>query len=393
MATIATGVVSDNTITANQRVIDMSDYINLLEDDAAPFTRFLNRVNKQTCFSQKKEWLSDELIPRLTALAATAASADTTIGLTAGTGQYFRVGDVLRIATTGENVAVTAMATDTAGVTRSVGGVNAATAASGVDVVYVGNAALEGATIGTLKQTKLTANFNYTQIQRHPFGATNTLAASQLYGGPDMKRERKKKLLEHLIAWEHTFFWGQRDLFTGGTQPQGFAGGLTDFIVTNITSAGSNALTQTAFETFLRTGFRFGSRNKVLFCSPLIMSGLSSFPMGKLAPPNPDISKWGVHVQQYQSGAGDVVDVVNMREWVDYSTNLTQFGGWAFLVDMTDVYMCTLEGNGISRDTKLYENRQAPDEDSVKSEYLTEATLLVGNEKNHAILKAVTAYS
>lgn len=393
MATVLTGVVSDNTILANQRVIDMSDRINLLESDAAPFTRFLNKLDKKPCFSQKAEWLADELIPRLTALAATAASADTTIGLTAGTGQYFRAGDVLRIATTGENVAVTAMATDTAGVTRGIGSQAAATAASGVDVVYVGNAAQEGATIGTLKQTKLTANYNYTQIQRHAYGATNTLAASQTYGGPDLKRERKKKLLEHLIAWEHTFFWGRRNLITSGTQPQGFAGGLSDYITTNVTSAGSNALTQTAFETFLRTAFRYGSRNKVMFCSPLIQSGLSSFPMGRLAPPDPDISKWGVSVRKYQSGAGDEIEVVNMREWQDYQTALTQFGGWAFIVDMDDVRRRHLEYNGVSRDTALLQDRQAPDEDSQKGEYLTEATLEIGNEKNHAVLKAVTAYS
>lgn len=393
MATALTGVVSDNTILSNQRIIDMSKYINLLDDDVAPLTRFMNKLGTEEAHSQKHEWLSDELMPRLTALAATAASADTTIGLTAATGQFFRAGDVLRIATTGENVAVTAMSTDTAGVTRAIGSVAAATAASGVDVVLVGNASQEGATIGTLKQTKLTANYNYCQIQRDPFGSTNTLDASDLYGGPNMERERAKHLKQHMIQIEHTLFWGRRHLITSGTQPQGFCGGLSDYISTNVTSAASSALTQTAFETFLRSGFRYGSRNKVLFCSPLIMSGLSAFPLGRLAPPSPDVSKWGVHLRRYQSGAGDEVEIVNMREWQDYSTASTQFGGWAFLVDMSDVKMLTLGSGAKNRKTKLYEDRQAPDEDSKKSEYLTEWTFRIGNEKNHAVLKAVTAYS
>lgn len=389
MATMLTGVVSDNTILANQRVIDMSEKISLLEPDAAPLTTFLQKLNKKDCFSSKVEWLSDELKPRLTALAATAASADTTIGLTAGTGQYFRAGDVLRIATTGENVAVTAMATDTAGVVRAIGSVAAATAASGVDVVLVGNASQQGATIGTLKQTKLTANYNYTQIQRNPFGSTNTEAVSENYGGPELKRERGKKLLEHKVEMEHTAWFGRRHLITSGTQPQGFCGGFSDYVTTNITSAGSNALTQTGFETFLRTGFRYGSRNKVLFCSPLIMSGLSSFPQGRLAPPSPDVNKWGVHVRKYESGAGDQVDIINLREFQDYQTALTQFGGWAFLVDMNDVRMRPLR----TRDTRYMENLQAPDEDSEKHEFRTEWSIEIGNEKNHAILKAVTAYS
>src|SRR3954466_1447664 len=98
MATMLTGLVSDFTILSNQRIIDMSEKINLLEYDAAPFTRFLNKLGTKPCFSQKAEWLADELKPRLTALAVTAASADTTLSLTASTGQYFRAGDILRLA-------------------------------------------------------------------------------------------------------------------------------------------------------------------------------------------------------------------------------------------------------------------------------------------------------
>lgn len=390
MPTVLSGVVSDFTILSNQRVIDMSEKISLLEPDAAPLTNFLRKLSKKDAFSQKVEWLQDELVPRLTTLAASAATADTTISLASGTGQYFRANDVIRIATTGENMAITAMSTDTAGVTRAIGSVAAATAASGVDVVYVGNAAQEGATIGTLKQTKLTASYNYTQIQRQPYGATNTLAVSELYGGPDMQRERKKKAIEHNAAIEHTLFWGRRALTTSGTQPQGFCGGLSDYISTNVTTAASSALTQTSFETFLRSAQRYGSTKKVFFCSPLIGSGLSSFALGKLAPPTPRINEWGVKVTSYQSGAfGDDLDVVVVKEWNDYQTASTQFGGWGFLVDLNDVRYRPLR----TRDTKLLQNRQAPDEDSVKEEFLTEFSFEIGNEKNHAILKGVTAYS
>jgi hypothetical protein len=93
------------------------------------------------------------------------------------------------------------------------------------------------------------------------------------------------------------------------------------------------------------------------------------------------------------SGAGDTIDIVLMREWQDYSTAGGQYGGWAFLLDMDDIRMRTLGEGDESRSTKLLKNRQAPDEDSTKEEYLTEFTLEIGNEKNHAVLKAVTAYS
>ena len=44
------------------------------------------------------------------------------------------------------------------------------------------------------------------------------------------------------------------------------------------------------------------------------------------------------------------------------------------------------------RKTVLLPDRQAPDEDSVKQEYLTEYSMQVGTEQNHAILRGVTGY-
>ena len=127
---------------------------------------------RSAAYSQKVEWLSDELVPRLTTLAASATSAATSLSVATGTGAYFRAGDVVKVATTGENCYITAVSssTDTIYVTRALGGVTAISAASGVDVVKVGNAAAEGATLGTLIQTKKVANYNYAQIQRDPWG-------------------------------------------------------------------------------------------------------------------------------------------------------------------------------------------------------------------------------
>jgi hypothetical protein len=59
----------------------------------------------------------------------------------------------------------------------------------------------------------------------------------------------------------------------------------------------------------------------------------------------------------------------------------------AFLVDMDNVKWRPL------RDTRYIQNRQAPDEDSTKNEYLTEGCLEVDLEKSHALISGVTAYS
>lgn len=386
MPTILTGVVDDADILSNQRVVDMSPTIAQLEPDEAPLTTMLQKTSKRAAYSQKVEWLSDELVPRLTTLSASATSAATALSVATGTGTYFRPGDVIRIASTGENCAVSAVSADTVYVVaRTLGAVTSISAASGVDVIKVGNAAAEGATLGTLIQTKKVANYNYAQIQRDPWGFTNTLVASKLYGGPEPANEAKKKLIEHKRQMENTLFWGTRDLITTGTAPIGYVGGIYQYVTSNITSS-VGALTETLFETFLRKAFRYGSQNKVMFCSPIVASALSSFPQGKLAPPSPSIDTFGVSLSKYQSASGAMVDIAVKRDWYDFQTTGNQYGGIGVVVDMDDITMRPL------RDTVLKPDRQANDEDSVKQEYLTEWSLELGLEKKHAIISGITGY-
>ena len=389
MPTILTGVVDDADILSNQRVVDMSPTIAMLEPDEAPLTTMLQKTSKRAAYSQKVEWLSDELVPRLTTLSASATSSATALSVATGTGTYFRPGDVIRIATTGENCAVSAVSADTVYVvTRTLGGTSGVTsisAASGVDIIKVGNAAAEGATLGTLIQTKKVANFNYAQIQRDPWGFTNTLVASKLYGGPEPANEAKKKLIEHKRQLENSLFWGVRDLITTGGTPIGYVGGIYQYVTSNITSS-TGALTEALFETFLRKAFRYGSQNKVMFCSPIVASALSSFPQGKLAPPSPSIDTFGVSLSKYQSASGAMVDIAVKRDWYDFQTAGNQYGGIGVVVDMDDITMRPL------RDTVLKPDRQANDEDSIKQEYLTEWSLELGLEKKHAIISGITGY-
>ena len=386
MPTILTGVVDDADILSNQRVVDMSPTIAMLEPDEAPLTTMLQKTSKRAAYSQKVEWLSDELVPRLTTLSASATSSATALSVATGTGTYFRPGDVIRIASTGENCAVSAVSADAVYVVaRTLGAVTSISAANGVDIIKVGNAAAEGATLGTLIQTKKVANYNYAQIQRDPWGFTNTLVASKLYGGPEPANEAKKKLIEHKRQMENTLFWGTRDLVTTGDAPIGYVGGIYQYVTSNLTSSVGD-LTETLFETFLRKAFRYGSQNKVMFCSPVVASALSSFPQGKLAPPSPSIDTYGVSLSKYQSASGAVVNIMVKRDWYDFQSAGNQYGGIGVVVDMDDVTMRPL------RDTVLKPDRQANDEDSIKQEYLTEWSLEIGLEKKHAIISGITGY-
>lgn len=389
MPTVLTGnatynTIDDSVILSNRRVIDMNPVIQQLEPDAAPLTTMLQKVSRKPAFSQKVEWIEDELLPRLTANVGGSTNVATSITVTAGTGQYFRNRDLVQVATTGENMLVTAVATDTLTVVRGQGSVTGTAITAGDQMIRIGNASVEGDTLGTIKMVKQVAQFNYCQIQRNPFGVTETLAASRLYGGGEPEYEAKRKMIEHKRDLENTMFFGRRNLDTTSVAGSvaGMTGGLIDYVTASTNIGGT--LTTALMETFLQNAFRYGSRRKVFFCAPVIAGALANFALGKLAPPSPSVNTWGVSLSTYQSSQGDMIQVVVKRDWLDFSTASTQYGGWGFLVDMDNVQMRPLRG------TVLKPNRQRPDEDSNKQEILTEWALEVNLPASHRIMKGVT---
>lgn len=382
--TINSGLVDDQDILSNERVIDMSDIIGQLETDVAQFTTALMKVASKPANSSKVEWLEDRLFPRKSALAASATSAATTVSVTAAEGAYFNVGDLVRNALTGEGYEVTAVSTDDLTVTRSIGSVAAASSASGAELVIVANAALQGATSPTAKVTERVAQYNYTQIVRHSFSFTRSLTQSNLYTGGEPNYERKKKAVEHKRALESMFFFGARELDTGGSEPQGFSGGMVEFITSNIHDP-SGTMTATELDTFLQTDLQFGSENKVIFGSPTFSRVVSSYVRDNWVRAQPSENLWGAKVSGLISGAfGYQLPVITKREWGEFSAASSQYGSWAFVVDMESVRMRPLQS------TVLLRNRQANDADRVTEEYLTEVSLEVRNESKHAIIKNVT---
>lgn len=374
----------------------MSDKIAMLQDDTTQFTTFLQKSAKKEAFSSKVEWLEDEFFPRLSALSASITAASATMPVTAGQGPYFRQGDIVRIAVSGEAVGVSAApATDVVGITRSVGAVAAATAASGAELVIVGNASAQGASLGVRSVTKRVAAYNYTQIFRHPYGFTQTLAASELYGGNEPLKERAKKGFEHKRAIENALFWGARDFYATGlsttdTEPTTVMGGLFEYISTNVKDP-SGAMDKAEFESFMSIFLQYGTKNHALFVSPKIAEIISAYARDNWVRSRSGDSswgQWGLQVDAAISGAfGFEVPVIVKRDWGDFATTSSQYGSFAFSVDLGCVKLRPLRG----RNTKLLLNRQAPSEDSTIEEYLTETSFQVEQEKKHGIIKNATS--
>jgi len=383
IATLA-GLVDDQDILQGERVIDMDPVIAMLDPDTSQFMTMLMRVARKPAESTKAEWLEDELFPRLSSVASGGATNGATITVAAGEGVYFRAGDIIRNARTGNAVRVVSVATDTLTVTVALGRVAFAAAAAADQLLITGNAAAQGATLGTRKVTKRVAQFNYTMIQRNPYGFTRSLMASKLYGGPEPMKERKKKSVEHKRALEYTLFWGTRALDVTGSEPNGQAGGLYEFITTNVKNA-AGALTKALLDTYMRDFLQHGDQNGVLFVSPVVAQAISGFLRDAWAPTTTETRLWGAKVDGFLSGAyGYKVPVIVKRDWNDFSTASGQYGGWAFYVNMDGVTLRPL------RNTELLRDRQANDADSYDEEYLTEFTIQVEQERHHGIITGVT---
>lgn len=386
MATpVSNGLVDDQDILQNERVVDMDPVIRMLDPDVSQFTTMLMKIGRASAFSTKSEWLEDQLFPRLSSVASGGASDGATITVNSGEGAYFRAGDIVRNSHTGIAVRILSVSGDVLTPSTVIGRVTFSAHSASDQLLIVGNAAAQGATLGTRKTTKRVAQYNYLQIQRNPYGFTNSLTKEKLYGGPEPDKERKKKLVEHKRALEYTGFWGVRGLDTTGSEPIGQAGGLFEFVTTNVKNA-SGALTKTLLDTYLQDFMQHGSTNGVLFISPTVSTAISGFLRDAWQPITTTGRLWGAKVDAVISGSyGYQLPVVVKKDWNDFSTASTQYGGWAFYVNMDSVQLATL------RNTELLTNRQANDADTLDEEYLTEFTYKVMQEAQHGIISGVTA--
>lgn len=384
--TALSGLVDDADILADERVVDMDDVIAMLDPQVSQFTTMLMRVASRQARNSKVEWLEDELFPRLSAVVSGGATDGANIVVTSGEGQYFRAGDVIRNAKTGVAAVVSSVATDTLSVGNAIGAVAFAAHTAGDQLVIIGNASAQGAASGTRKVVKRVMNYNYTQIQRNPYGFTNTLIESELYTSGEPGYERKKKLIEHKRAIEQILFWGARSLDTSGSEPVGYSGGAVEFLSTNVT-ASIGTLTAANLDGYLQDMLQHGSQNKVFFVAPTVAAAMSGFLRGAWSPVDVKARLWGAKVDALISGAyGYQIPVVVKREWNDFSTASNQYGGWAFLIDMNYVKIRPLR----NRNTKLIRNIQDNDADRYDEEYLTEFALEFQQERCHGLLKGIT---
>lgn len=393
--TIDSGLSDTADPLAADLAVSMDEKVATLDVDNTQFTTMLMKLPASTASSFKEEWLEDQYLPKNTALSVTAASADVALSVTTNEGLYAKVGDIIKIVQTGEAVRVTTAAASALTVVRAIGSVAAATAASGTaqgGLIIVSGSNAQGATLPTAMVTEKTSNYNYTGIVRNAYRFTATAEWVRWYSGNPLAYHRRKVGIEHKREIENTLFFGARS-YSASDPPRHTSGGIDEYLSTNITDVGGT-LDKGAFNDFLRSGLEYGDRNrKVLFASPIVAQVLSEFLQDNWVRATASDNVWGVKVDYVISAVhGAKIPVFVKPDWKRYSEGTTKhIGSRAYLIDMTNVELKRAPATKAGpRFATLYPNRQANDADEQAEEYLSEFTLLVKNEKAHALLRGVT---
>jgi hypothetical protein len=380
------GARNTGNVLAAQRVIDMASEISLLEPDAAPLTVVTKRLSSKAASDPKFSWLEDARNSDFATVNGDQASTITSLVVTDSSGVPAE--SLVQVPRTGEIMFVSAVPDSThLTVSRGYSGTTAAAVVDTDPLYLLGVAEDEGST----SQTAMTANptqvDNYTQIFKKSVEASGSwLSSSNITSTHDWPYQQKKVGIDHLVDIERTFLFGGPSTQSGTDGPRRTTGGVLHYATQNNTAAGGT-LSETAWETWLRTLFRYGGTKKTVFASPLVISVLNAYSSAKLVTSVGDTS-YGVHVMNMMSPHGEVTLVKH---------NLLQgaiYGGYAIAVDFSNGNLAYRflngSGPGGSRDTKLYTNRQTPDRDGLKDEWITECGLQIMQPKLHGVLTGVT---
>ena len=181
---------STGNINSDRRVIDMSEKMHYLEPDASPLVVLSRQLQKKVANNPKFEALempaqsrSTTAIAAATATATSVSTADYTI---------FAAGDVIKNTRTGEIITVTTSPTAAAvTVARGQGTTAGAAIVVGDELLIIGNANEENASMRDIRVQQTETFYNYTQKKMGAFVSDDKMK-TLLYAGTSQYPEIPK---------------------------------------------------------------------------------------------------------------------------------------------------------------------------------------------------------
>lgn len=381
-------------------VRDVANDMVLLEPDTTPLLVLTtNTKRKQGTKAPKFEWVEDSEVAfwgqvsngttDLSNAATAIPVADVTLF---APGQIVAVPKAVTSTAAEEIILVTAVAGSTNGtltVTRGLGGGADTITATG-SLRIVGGAFLENDTLPTGLYTTKSTVVSYCQIFRTVVDISETERATEIYGAPEgeEKFQIAKAMIRHKAEIEAAGWWS-RASETAAAQSRWTTMGFKSRVTTNVTDAGGT-VTLTKFNDYSETAFRYGERRKLFSAAPKVISAMNYFSQNKLLTKSED-TVFGVKLQRFITPHGELMLVRNFR-MENGIAGTNGYGDEAYAVDMPSVGMRYLNGNGKSRDTKLYSDVVKNGTDGVKSEIKSQVGWQWRHEKRHSRFIDVLSY-
>jgi len=377
------GLRGTGQFTNDFRPKNYREMYTLMEPNgSSPLSALLSMTASESSDDPEVKNFRDELPDRkLQVNGAIGNTTGTSITVDAGNDNLFAVaGSIIVNSETGEVMRCTADSTATVlTVERNVGGTSH-NIADDAKLFIAGSAYEEGASSPTGVSFDATVSTQYLQIFRTAYQVSNTLKATNLRTGDKEDEMATKALKMHMMDIERAMFFGKKHESNGSTaQPRRFTSGLVNTLSNVIDRASaSSTMTEDQFDRFLIEDiFAFGSKQKIAFCGAKIAGHLQKIGKNRWSPQQID-GTYGINFTQYQTFAGDLM--VHLHPQFRMVPGMDDA---MVIIDFPYVKYRYLEG----RDTSLLRDRQAPDLDAVKHEYMTECGLELTQDKVHTYIK------
>ena len=320
MATI-TGTRYSNSDTANI-AIDMSGTLTMISPSDVPILNLIGKDSLSTpCVAVKHEWLEDSLRGLTSAVATQGKFSTTTdpaddVVVTTNDGVKFRAGDIWLVES--ELVRVISVSTDTMSFARGYGGSTAASHANSTTMQWIGNVAVQDASVGTARTTTKTGLYNYVQLMEDALKFTSTEKAIRKYVEQNsVDAQMSRAMRTWWIGWEKALLFGRKVAPTNSVA--GAMDGILVRLSTNSYAKSGAYLTEDHIRTALRDCWNAGGNPTHILCNAFQKERISTFLDNQRETTRTDTTAGSI-VKSYESEYG-TVDIV-LDRWMPTDTVL-----------------------------------------------------------------------
>jgi len=293
---------------------------------------------------------------------------------------------LIYIPRTGEIVRVSSVSGDTLTITRGESGTTAAAMVHGDTFIIQGSAYAEFALSGDDRFKQTTFPFNYTQIDREPFGESRTARGTNMYNNVQSYDSQKRKTLSQMLRRMNGTLWtGGRSIDSSNNFRT--SGGILEFIDSgNVMDVNEN-LTRADFNYFARKfAFAYNSNKKVLFAGSRLLEKIDGWANENSLVVNEKhpLAQFGFAVQTYRTRYG-VFDLVWEPYFDKFTEGSTPLNTYGVVLDMDNISFNYLNTGVLTSRDDIQEN----DRDGRRGEWLMEGGIEVNVGKSHAIIRGV----